>query len=61
MGKPKDRGNGAQNGKAHDHEVVRANGYGCDKADDRPFSINCEWDIKQTQQFSDDGTNTFFW
>ena len=27
----------------------------------KPFSIACEWDLKQTQQFSDDGTNTYFW
>lgn len=60
MGKPKDRGDAkGQNSKAHDHTVVRANGY--DKTDDGPFSLNCEWDIKQTQQFSDDGTNTYFW
>ena len=29
--------------------------------EEKPFSIACEWDKKQTQQFSDDGTNTFFW
>lgn len=60
MGKPKDRGDAkGHNVEAHDHTEVRANEY--DKTDDRPFSINCEWDIKQTQQFSDDGTNTYFW
>lgn len=59
MTKPKE-GASHQNGQAHDKDIVRANGH--DKGDDRrPFSIKCEWDIKQTQQFSDDGTNTYFW
>ena len=59
MTKPKE-GASHQNGQAHDKGIVRANGH--DKGDDRrPFSIKCEWDIKQTQQFSDDGTNTYFW
>lgn len=59
MGKPKE-GASHQNGQAHDNDIVSANGH--DKGDDRrPFSIKCEWDIKQTQQFSDDGTNTYFW
>ena len=62
MGKPKDQdGTSRQNGRAHDHDIVRANGYLVEKPDNRPFSINCEWDINQTQQFSDDGTNTYFW
>lgn len=57
MGKLKDQDKTArQNG----HDIVRANGRTGEK-DNRPFSINCEWDIKQTQQFSDDGTNTYFW
>lgn len=58
MGKPKEDTR-RQNGQTHvDKDIVRANGHA---ADNRPFSISCEWDIKQTQQFSDDGTNTYFW
>ena len=62
MGKPTDQDKPArrQNGETRDHDIVRANGYVVEK-DNRPFSIDCEWDIKQTQQFSDDGTNTYFW
>ena len=62
MGKPKDQDKTSrQNGQAHDHDIVKANGYAGEKPDNRPFSISCEWDINQTQQFSDDGTNTYFW
>lgn len=59
MGKPKED-TSRQNGRTHiDKDIVRANGHA--EKDSRPFSISCEWDIKQTQQFSDDGTNTYFW
>ncbi|XP_078356561.1 phosphatidylserine synthase 2-like, partial [Oculina patagonica] len=59
MGKPKED-TSRQNGQTHiDKDIVRANGHA--EKDSRPFSISCEWDIKQTQQFSDDGTNTYFW
>lgn len=58
MGKPKEDSR-CQNGLTHvDEDIVRANGHA---NDNRLFSISCEWDIKQTQQFSDDGTNTYFW
>ena len=61
MGKPNNQDKTTRrNDQAHDQDVVRANGHVGEK-DNRPFSINCEWDIKQTQQFSDDGTNTYFW
>ena len=61
MGKPNNQDKTTRrNDQAHDQDVVRANGHAGEK-DNRPFSINCEWDIKQTQQFSDDGTNTYFW
>lgn len=61
MGKPNNQDKTTRrNDQAHDQDVVRANGH-AGKKDNRPFSINCEWDIKQTQQFSDDGTNTYFW
>lgn len=60
MGKPKEDTH-CQNGQTHvDKDIVRANGH-ASETDYRPFSISCEWDIKQTQQFSDDGTNTYFW
>ncbi|XP_031553015.1 phosphatidylserine synthase 2-like [Actinia tenebrosa] len=45
--------------KLSEQSTVRANGG--DHVERRPFAIACEWDRKQTQQFSDDGTNTFFW
>ncbi|CAH3171973.1 unnamed protein product [Porites lobata] len=61
MGKPNNQDKTTRrNDQAHDQDFVRANGHAGEK-DNRPFSINCEWDIKQTQQFSDDGTNTYFW
>ncbi|CAH3024348.1 unnamed protein product [Porites evermanni] len=61
MGKPNNQDKTTRrNDQAHDQDFVRANGNAGEK-DNRPFSINCEWDIKQTQQFSDDGTNTYFW
>ena len=60
MGKPNNQDKTTRrNDQAHDQDVVRANGH-TGKKDNRPFSINCEWDIKQTQQFSDDGTNYLF-
>lgn len=60
MGKPKEDSR-CQSGQTHvDKDIVRANGH-ASETDNRPFSISCEWDIKQTQQFSDDGTNTYFW
>lgn len=43
-----------------EQSTVKANGGG-DLVERRPFAIACEWDRKQTQQFTDDGTNTFFW
>ncbi|KAK3703282.1 hypothetical protein QZH41_019309 [Actinostola sp. cb2023] len=45
-------------GSPNEHSV-QANGDVVER--DRPFTISCEWDKNKTHQFSDDGTNTFFW
>lgn len=45
-------------GATNDGSSVHANG---EIEKPRPFQLACEWDRNKTQQFSDDGTNTFFW
>ncbi|XP_032222099.2 phosphatidylserine synthase 2 [Nematostella vectensis] len=46
-------------GERESAKALRANGTS--HVDSRPFSIACEWDRNKTQQFTDDGTNTYFW